>query len=62
MRRRPTVIAGAAETTLARFVSRSLLEREGADRHKLHDPAADYARAQFHAENLRKLHLIHAMY
>ena len=31
---------------LARFVRRSLLEREGAERFKLHDLAADYARAQ----------------
>ncbi|MCX7049002.1 MAG: tetratricopeptide repeat protein [Candidatus Sumerlaeota bacterium] len=36
-------VAEADEPMLARFVRRSLLEREGADRYKLHDLAAEYA-------------------
>ena len=35
-------VAGAEEAMLDRFVRRSLLEREGGDRYKLHDLAAEY--------------------
>jgi tetratricopeptide (TPR) repeat protein len=47
-------------SALERFVRRSLLEREGVERFKLHDLAADYARAQLGADALAGLHLIHA--
>ena len=53
-------IAGAEETMLDHFVRRSLLECEGADRYKLHDLAADYARAQLGEAPLTALHLAHA--
>ena len=53
-------IAGADETMLGHFVSRSLLEREGSDRYKLHNLAADYARAQLGEAALADLHLAHA--
>ena len=58
--RAATVIAGADETTLARFVRRSLLEREGANRYKLHDLAAEYARTQLPDTVCNDLHLAHA--
>jgi tetratricopeptide (TPR) repeat protein len=53
-------IAGADATMLGRFVRRSLLEREGAERFKLHDLAADYARVQLATNALTALHLAHA--
>jgi tetratricopeptide (TPR) repeat protein len=53
-------IAGADEDMLDHFVRRSLLEREGADRFKLHDLAADYARARFGDAALADLYLTHA--
>lgn len=42
------------------LVRRSLLEREGAERFKVHDLAADYARAQLDDDALTGLHLAHA--
>ncbi len=53
-------VVGAEEAMLTHFVRRSLLEREGADRYKLHDLAADYACAQLHASAVVDLHLAHA--
>lgn len=56
-------VAGADEMMLGRFVSRSMLDREGVERYKLHDLAADYARARLaeHAgDALTALHLAHA--
>ncbi|MEY2879470.1 MAG: hypothetical protein RLZZ15_1850 [Verrucomicrobiota bacterium] len=53
-------IAGADEAALTAFVRRSLLEREGADRYKLHDLAADYARTQLDPAALAGLHLAHS--
>jgi tetratricopeptide (TPR) repeat protein len=53
-------IAGAGEEMLGRFVRRSLLEREGGDRYRLHDLAADYARAQLGSDALPTLHRTHA--
>ena len=53
-------IAGADATMLGHFVRRSLLEREGADRYRLHDLAADYARARLGPAALPALHLAHA--
>ncbi len=53
-------IAGAGDSMLGHFVRRSLLEREGADRYRLHDLAADYARTQLGAAALPALHLAHA--
>jgi tetratricopeptide (TPR) repeat protein len=53
-------IAGASEEMLRHFVRRSLLEREGAERFKLHDLAADYARGQLTDTARTGLHLAHA--
>lgn len=53
------VIAGATEAMLNKLVRRSQLERESGDRFKLHDLAADYARATQSADNLCALHLAH---
>ena len=53
-------IAGAEEEMLGHLVRRSLLEREGADRYKLHDLAADYAREQLTEAERTALHLAHA--
>jgi tetratricopeptide (TPR) repeat protein len=53
-------VAGAEEAMLDRVVRRSLLEREGGDRYKLHDLAADYARVQLSDTALVELHLAHA--
>src|SRR5262249_21162868 len=55
-------IAGSDAAMLRRFVRRSLLEREGAERFKLHDLAADYTRAQLDADALATLHLAHAQH
>ena len=56
------VIAGADEPMLARFVRCSLLEREGADRYRLHDLAADYTRARLSEPALDNLHMTHTGY
>lgn len=53
-------IADADAAMLVRFVRRSLLEREGVERFKVHDLAADYARGQLSLDALGKLHLAHA--
>jgi len=53
-------IAGADAAMLSRFVRRSLLEREGVERFKVHDLAADYARGQLGLDALGELHLAHA--
>ena len=45
---------------LTRFVRRSLLEHEGADRYRLHDLATEYARAQFSHDELSIVYLAHA--
>lgn len=58
--RAAAVIAGAEDATLGHFVRRSLLEREGADRYKLHDLVADYARSRLAADALAALHTAHA--
>ncbi len=55
-----TTISGTDKAMLDRFVRRSLLEREGEERYKLHDLAADYARAQLVGANLTALQLAHA--
>ena len=55
-------VAGADDAMLGHFVRRSLLEREGAERFKVHDLAADYACAQLGGEALTALHLAHARY
>ncbi len=60
--RAAAAIAGADGEMLARFVSRSLLEREGSDRYKLHDLAADYARARLGEPALDELRMAHARY
>ncbi len=49
-----------ATEMLGHFVRRSLLEREGAERFKVHDLAADYARAQLDDPARTALHLAHA--
>ena len=51
---------GDPERLLALFVRRSLLEREGAERYKVHDLAADYARAHLDDPARTALHLAHA--
>ncbi len=56
------VIAGAEGIMLDYFVRRSLLEREGDDRYKLHDLAADYARAQLNNTVRDDLRLAHAQH
>ncbi len=53
-------IAGTDETMLDQFVRRSLLEREGTDRYKLHDLVADYTRERIGEAELATLHLVHA--
>ena len=53
-------IAGADEEMLGHFVRRSLLEREGNDRYKLHDLAADYARGQLTEAGRTELQVAHA--
>ncbi len=53
-------IAGADGEMLDRFVHRSLLEREGAERYKLHDLVADYARARLGEPALDDLRMAHA--
>ncbi|WP_341406188.1 ATP-binding protein [Luteolibacter soli] len=54
------VIAGASQEMLDSFLRRSLLEADGADRYRLHDFAADYARAQLSKEQKDYLALAHA--
>ena len=49
-----------ATEMLGHFVRRSLLEREGAERFKVHDLAADYARTQLDNPARTALHLAHA--
>jgi tetratricopeptide (TPR) repeat protein len=53
-------VAGADDAMLVRFLGRSLLEREGTERFKVHDLAAEYACAQLASEALTALHLSHA--
>ena len=53
-------VAGANETMLDNFVRRSLLERDGTERFKVHEIAADYARAQLTDIAADTLHLAHA--
>ena len=53
-------ITNADAAMLARFVRRSLLEREGTDRFKLHDLAADYTRGKLGFHTLENLRLTHA--
>jgi tetratricopeptide (TPR) repeat protein len=53
-------IAGFEEEMLGRFIRRSLLEREGTDRYKLHDLAADYACSQLSEGTLTELRIAHA--
>lgn len=54
------VIAGADAAILTTLLRRSLLEREGTDRYKLHDLAADYAREKLSADARTDLALAHA--
>ena len=61
--RAAAAIAGADGEMLTRFLRRSLLERDGADRHRLHrlhDLAADYARARLGEPALDDLRMAHA--
>jgi tetratricopeptide (TPR) repeat protein len=53
-------IAGASQEMLDSFLRRSLIEAEGKDRYKLHDLAADYARAKLSDVDLNALVLSHA--
>ena len=53
-------VAGADDAMLGHFLRRSLLEREGAERFKVHDLAGDYACAQLGGEGLTALRLTHA--
>lgn len=55
-------IAGADETTLAHLVRRSLLDRDGTDRYKLHDLAAEYAQGKLPSADLDALRLSHAQH
>ncbi len=54
------VIAAADAITLTTLLRRSMLEREGTDRYKLHDLAADYARDKLSTVARHELALAHA--
>jgi len=55
-------VTGASDALLEKFMRRSMLERAGENRHRLHDLAAEYARKHMRGddESLRSLHLAHA--